>query len=44
MTRDQVMNYPYGEFIDLISCLAVFNGTAEEKDRLTFRELISLFR
>lgn len=44
MTRDQVLNYPYGEFIDLISCLSIFNGNAEEKDHLTFREMISLFR
>lgn len=41
MTREQVLTYPYGEFIDLISCLSVYNGGAEEKDKLSFDEVLA---
>jgi len=41
MTREQVLTYPYGEFIDLISCLSVYNGGAEEKNKLSFDEVLA---
>ena len=41
MTREQVLTYPYGEFIDLISCLSIYNGGAEEKNKLSFDEVLA---
>lgn len=42
MTREQVLTYPYGEFVDLISCLSVYTGTAEEKQKLNFDDVLRL--
>lgn len=40
------MRTRYGEMIDLISCLAVFNGSAEEKHhrkkKMTYDEVMRL--
>lgn len=36
---------PVGEMMDMISCLAVYNGTAEEKEKkqkMTFDEFMAL--
>lgn len=43
MTRQETMLTPYGEMLDLISCLAIYNGGAKEKDRkLSFDEFFAL--
>lgn len=41
MTRDQVLTYPYGEFLDLISCLSIYTGGLEEKEKLSFDEVLA---
>ena len=40
MTREQVLRHPYGEFLDLISCLSVYTGGAEEKQKMSFDEAL----
>ncbi len=42
MTRNQVLRSRYGNMLDLISCLAVFNGTADEKKKMTFDDVMRL--
>ena len=43
MTRQETLNTLYGEMLDLISCLAVYNGTAVPKpEKLSFEEAIML--
>ena len=45
MNRQEVLNSPYGEFVDLISCLSVYNGNAEvveKKKPKTFDEVINM--
>lgn len=36
------MGIRYGEMLDLIACLAIFNGAAEEKRKLSFDEMLNL--
>lgn len=31
MTRQEIINTRYGEMVDLITCLSIYNGNAEEK-------------
>jgi len=45
MNRQEVLNSPYGEFMDLISCLSVYNGNAEvveKKKAKTFDDVMSM--
>jgi hypothetical protein len=45
MRRQDVLNCRYGEFRDLMSCLAIYNGTAEQvstKKPRTFEEIIAM--
>ena len=32
MSRREILATPYAEFIDLILCEAIYNGTAQEKN------------
>ena len=42
MTRQETLATRYGEMMDLISCLAVYNGTAKEKTHRSFDEALEL--
>lgn len=44
MTREETMNTRFGEMLDLVSCLAIYNGGAEEKTKKTwtFSEAMAL--
>lgn len=44
MNRQEVMLTKVGEMLDMISCLSVYNGSAEikENNKLTYDEAISL--
>ena len=43
MSRQETLNTLYGEMLDLISCLAVYNGVAKPaKEALTFEEALML--
>ncbi len=43
MTRQEILNTRYGEFMDLLSCLAVYNGAAKEKPKkLSFDDALLL--
>lgn len=45
MKRQEVMNTRFGEMLDLISCLAIYEGRAEQakkKKKLTFDEIMQL--
>lgn len=42
MTRQEIWDTRYGEMIDLINCLAIYNGGADEKRHLSFDEMLNL--
>lgn len=42
MTRQEVLNTRYGEFKDLLSCLAVYNGAVKEKKKISFDDALLL--
>lgn len=47
LSRQEVLNSPYGEMMDLISCLSVYNGNAEvvegkKKKPKTFDDVMSM--
>lgn len=42
MTRQETLVTTYGEFCDLISCLAIYNGRADEKIKRSFDEALML--
>lgn len=45
MSRQEVLNCRFGEFLDLISCLNVYNGAAEiteKKKPKTFDEVMEM--
>lgn len=33
MSEQAVKSYPYYEYLDLLACLAVYNGTAKQKKK-----------
>ena len=43
MSAQEVMDTTYGEMLDMISCLSIYNGGAEEKPpKLTWSEAMRL--
>lgn len=45
MERQDVLNYKFGEFEDLMSCLDIYNGNAEQvtkKKPQTFEEIMMM--
>ena len=43
MARDEVEDTLYGEMLDLMDCLAIYNGGAEEKkQKRRYEELVRL--
>lgn len=43
MSRREILRTKYGEMVDLINCLAVYNNKATEKRRrLSYDEVIAL--
>ncbi len=43
MSREETMNTRWGEFLDLLSCWAIYNGNAEIKEKkLSFFEVLEL--
>lgn len=42
MNKSEVMGCRYGEFMDLLSCLAIYKGYAKEKHQLSFDEILAL--
>ena len=42
MTRQEVISTRYGEMLDMIACLSIYNGGAEEKDRMSFDEFFAM--
>lgn len=35
MQRQEILSTRYGEFVDMISCLAIYNGVAQEEPEST---------
>ena len=35
MTRQEVLSTSYGEMVDLLSCLSIYQGTAEQQEDTT---------
>jgi hypothetical protein len=35
MTRQEVLSTSYGEMVDLLSCLSIYQGTAEQMEDAT---------
>lgn len=42
MDRQEVMSTRYGEMLDMIACLSIYNGGAEEMDMQSFDELFAM--
>lgn len=42
MNRQETMSTPYGEFMDMIDCLAIENGANQVKKKWTFDEVMRL--
>lgn len=45
LSRQEILNCPYGEMMDMISCLSVYNGNAEvveKKKPKTFDDVMSM--
>lgn len=45
MTRQEVYWYPFGEYLDLLACLSIYEGTAKPKKQrnyVDFTEFLKL--
>lgn len=43
MGREETMNTRYGEFLDLLACMAIDNGGAEQKEpKLTMEQVLAM--
>ena len=43
MTREETMNTRYGEFMDLLACMAIENGGAEPAEKkLTMEQILEM--
>lgn len=42
MKRQEIMLSIYGEFMDLVSCLSIYNGAEQKKEKLAFDEVMAL--
>lgn len=42
MTIPEIMSTPFGEMLDMISCLAIYNGAEEAKPKLSHAEIMNL--
>ena len=42
MSRQETLATRWGEMNDLIACLAIYNGKAKEKKKLSFEQAIML--
>ena len=42
MDRQEVMSARFCEMLDMIACLSIYNGGAEEKDRMSFDEFFAM--
>lgn len=42
LSRQETLTTIYGEFMDLISCLSIYNGADQKKKKIDFDEVINL--
>lgn len=42
LTTKEILNYKYGQYRDLLSCHAVYNGSAVVKKERTFMDVLDL--
>lgn len=43
MSKEEILCTPIGEMLDMLSCLAIYEGSAKEKPRkLTMQEILAL--
>ncbi len=42
MSKTEILTFKYGQFRDLMSCFAVYNGSANIKNDKNFMEMINL--
>lgn len=42
MSKNEILTFRYGQFRDLMSCFAVYNGSAKIKKDKNFMEMINL--
>ena len=42
MDRQEVMSARYGEMLDMIACLSIYIGGAEEVDKKSFDEVFAM--
>lgn len=44
MNRQEVFWYPYGEFLDLLACLSIYEGTAKPKKKREYMDFTEFMK
>lgn len=46
MTKEEVFHTRYGEMIDLLNCLSIYNGSAEPKTKrqMDYDEVMAMYK
>lgn len=42
MSKQEIMNTTYGEMVDMISCLSIYEGGAEQKVRMSYEDVMKM--
>lgn len=42
MHRDEILDCPWGQYLDLLNCRAIENGAKPKKKKLSYEEAIAL--
>lgn len=42
MSKAEILVTPYGEMMDMLTCLSIFNGTAKPRKKWTFDDILML--
>jgi hypothetical protein len=42
MTRQEIIYCRFAEFMDLLSCYAIYNGDAKERKKMSFDDALNL--
>lgn len=42
MSTQEIMNTTYGEMVDMISCLSIYEGGAEQKIRMSYEDVMKM--
>lgn len=42
MSKQEIMNTCYGEMVDMISCLSIYEGGAEQQIRMSYEDVMNM--